>query len=101
MISKSFYNNGRTCRVTFRICPDAPANSVHLVSSYDHWRRTARPMPQRKDGCYSTSIVLGAGTEVHFRYLIDGEQWVNDDQADAFVNNDHGETNGVIRVQGA
>lgn len=101
MISKSFYNNGRTCRVTFRVCPDGPANSVNLVSSHDGWDLAARPMTRRKDGCYSTSIVLASGAEVHFRYLIDGEQWMNDEQADEFINNNHGETNGVVRVEGS
>ncbi len=98
MISKSFYNNGRTCRVTFRYCPEEPAERAHLVSSHDDWDTAARPMTRRKDGCFSTSVVLSAGARVQFRYLIDGERWVNDEQADEYVNNVHGETDGVVTV---
>lgn len=98
MINKSYYNNGRTCRVTFRVCPDEQAESVNLVSSHDYWDTAARPMARRKDGCYSTSLVLPQGSRVQFRYLIDGNQWINDDQADEHVPNEHGESDSVIQV---
>jgi 1,4-alpha-glucan branching enzyme len=98
MINKTYYNDGRTCRVTFRICPDDQAEAVHLVSDRDDWSRTARPLARRKDGCFSTSLVLRAGERVQFRYLIDEQRWINDDQADEYVDNTHGETDGVIRV---
>lgn len=98
MIRRSYYNNGRTCRLTFRHCPDQPVASLHLVSSHDDWSTSDRPMMQRKDGCYSTSLVVPGGTRVQFRYLMDNEIWINDDDADEFVNNNHGETDGVIVV---
>jgi 1,4-alpha-glucan branching enzyme len=98
MINKSFYNNGNTCRVTFRHVPVETAESVHLVSDLDNWDTTARPMTRRKDGSFSTSLVLRSGTQVQFRYLVDGETWINDDQADEFVNNDYGEADGVVIV---
>jgi 1,4-alpha-glucan branching enzyme len=98
MISKSYYNNGRTCRVTFRVQPDESAQSVNLVSSHDDWDTTARPMTRRKDGSFSTSLVLSQGTQVKFRYLLDGNKWINDDQADDYAANEHGETDGVVRT---
>ncbi len=98
MITRSYYNNDRTCRVTFRYCPDGDAKEVHLVSSHDNWDTGARPMAARKDGCFSTSLVLKSGSRVHFRYLVDGSIWVNDDDADEYVNNNHGETDCVIVI---
>jgi 1,4-alpha-glucan branching enzyme len=98
MISKSYYNNGRTCRVTFRACPADPAETVHLVSNVDDWDTAARPMTKRKDGCFSTSLVLSSGARVQFRYLVDGERWVNDDEADELISNEFGDSDGVVTV---
>jgi 1,4-alpha-glucan branching enzyme len=98
MISKSYYNNGNTCRVTFRIQPDSDVQSVHLVSDLDNWDMSSRAMARRKDGSFSTSLVMKQGSRVQFRYLLDQRTWVNDDQADEFVDNTHGETDGVVRV---
>jgi 1,4-alpha-glucan branching enzyme len=98
MINKSYYNNGRTCRVTFRVCPEKPVESAHLVSSHDNWDEAARPMTRRKDGCFSTSLVLSSGARVQFRYLLDGETWVNDDGADEYIDNTHGDTDGIVHI---
>jgi 1,4-alpha-glucan branching enzyme len=98
MISRSYYNNGRTCRLTFRYIPERPVSSVYLVSDFDDWDTTARPLVRRKDGSYSTSLVVPGGSRIQFRYLIDNEHWLNDDDADEFVNNNHGETDGVLNL---
>ena len=98
MITKSFYNNGRTCRVTFRHQPVHDADSVYLVNNQDDWDKTARPMSRRKDGSFSTSLVLRSGTRFQFRYLVDGDTWVNDDQADEYVDKNYGGTDGVVVI---
>lgn len=98
MIQKSYYSNDRQCRVTFRVSPDGPADSVHLVSEIDDWDTSARPLSRRKDGSFSASIALRPGNRYRFRYLIDGERWINDDQADDYVTNDYGGTDSVVEV---
>lgn len=98
MITKSYYNDGRSCRVTFRYCPDRHVETVHLISDHDDWDMTARPMVRRKDGCFSTSLVLPGGSRIQFRYLVDGSDWVNDDQADEYTQNDHGTTDAVVVI---
>jgi hypothetical protein len=98
MINKSYYNNGRTCRVTFRHCPENPADTMHLVSNHDNWDTSARPMTKRKDGCFSTSLVLSKGAKLQFRYLVDGETWINDEHADEYVDNTHGDTDGIVHI---
>lgn len=39
---------------------------------------------------------LELGHAYQFRYLRDGEEWVNDGQADAYVSNPYGSDNSVI-----
>lgn len=98
MIQKSYYGSGNQCRVTFRYTPDREVSSVNLVSELDDWDQSARPLTRRKDGSYSVSIVMRPGSRYRFRYLIDGDQWENDDQADAYVQNDFGGTDSVVEV---
>lgn len=98
MIQKTYYNEGRNCRVTFRVEPDRPAESVNLVGEFNDWDTSAKPLTRRKDGTFSTSIVLAPNRRYRFRYVIDGERWINDDQADDYVDNNHGETDSVVEV---
>ena len=98
MIRKSYYNDGNACRVTFRFEPDSETvSSVNLVSEVDDWDTVARPMTRRKDGSFSTSVTMRPG-RYRFRYLVDGQRWVNDHNADDFVDNGHGDVDGVVDV---
>lgn len=98
MIQKSYYRDGRQCRVTFRLSTEGQAETVHLVSELDDWDESARPLTRRKDGTFSTSIVMRPGNRYRFRYLIDGQHWVNDEQADDYVENAYGGTDSVVEV---
>ena len=41
-------------------------------------------------------IRLPKGGEFEFRYLIDGDNWINDNEADTYRENEHGSENGVV-----
>jgi 1,4-alpha-glucan branching enzyme len=98
MIQKTYAENGRTCRVTFRLTPDGDVNSVHLAGEFNDWDPSARALNRRKDGSYSTTVVLRSGAEYRFRYVIDGNEWVNDPSADSHIDNGHGGLDSVVRV---
>jgi 1,4-alpha-glucan branching enzyme len=98
MLQKSYYNEGRNCRVTFRMMPSGEVDSVHLVSDADDWDKTVRPMTRRKDGSFSVTLTLKPGRRYGYRYLVDGERWVTDPDADDIVANEFGETDGVVSV---
>ncbi len=98
MIKRSYFNDGKTCRVTFRYRPNEDVNTVHLVTDLDGWDTSARPMVRRKDGYFSTSLTLSQGGRVQFRYVVNGQRWVNDDHADEHVQNEYGESNSVVNV---
>ena len=52
-------------------------------------------MPRRKSR-YRVQVELEPGREYQFRYLVDGREWYNDPQADAYVPGGHGSENGVV-----
>jgi hypothetical protein len=55
-------------------------------------------MKQLKDGSYSVTVSLDPGQSYRFRYLLDGQRWENDWDADAYVANQYGTEDSLITV---
>jgi hypothetical protein len=53
-------------------------------------------MSKRKDGRFSVTVSLAQGGNYRFKYLLDGERWENDPQADLYVDNDFGSKDSVV-----
>ncbi len=98
MLKKSYNKQRKTCRVTFSVPPEVDAEHVHLCGEFNDWNETSHPMARRKDGRFSTTISLKAGRSYRFRYLLDGERWENDWEADAYVPNDFGTEDSVVEL---
>lgn len=99
MIKKSYSKTGKSCRVTFKLPAEAvTAESAAVLGEFNEWNQQAHPMKKRKDGSFSTTLSLDAGQEYRFRYLLDGETWENDNQADRLSWNRFGGQDGVIAV---
>ena len=100
MLKKRYVKSRNVYKVTFELARgDLPGlkspQSVHLVGEFNDWDETATPMPRRK-GQHRVQIELEPGREYQFRYLVDGQQWYNDPQADAYVLSGRGSENGVV-----
>ena len=95
-MKKNYSKTGTTCRVTFELPAEIQATSAALVGEFNDWDATSHPMKQRKDGRFTTTISLEAGREYRFRYLLDGERWENDWNADSYLKNDQGSEDSVI-----
>ncbi len=98
MLKKSYTKTGRSCRVTFKLNPEAETTSASLLGEFNSWDETSNPMKKLKDGSFSATVSLEAGHEYRFRYLLDGEQWINDIEADSQVGNRFGTTDCVVAV---
>lgn len=98
MLKKSPAKNGSTAKVTFEIPPQIEADTVHLVGEFNDWSETDHPLTRRKDGRFSTTVTLSAGRSYRYRYLIDGDRWENDWEADAYVPNEFGTEDSVVQV---
>ncbi|MFK7971293.1 MAG: isoamylase early set domain-containing protein [Bacteroidia bacterium] len=62
------------------------AKNVSVVGEFNNWNPEANPMKALKTGGFSTTVELEKGKEYQFRYLLDGEQWINEPKADKEVN---------------
>jgi 1,4-alpha-glucan branching enzyme len=98
MPKKSYTRTGRSCRVTFYLPPAVGAASVALCGEFNEWNPAAHPMGKKKDGTFYTSMYLDAGRSYRYRFLLDGQHWENDWEAEAYVTNEHGTEDSVISV---
>ena len=99
-IKKQFLKSKPVCKVTFKVPKkDATdANEVYLVGEFNQWNETALPMQGLKSGDFKTTIELEKGREYQFRYLVDGETWVNDSDADKYVSTPFSSENSVLVI---
>jgi len=53
-------------------------------------------MKRLKDGRFAARRALDPGARYEYRYLVNGETWINDAQAEQYVPNPHGSDNCVV-----
>ena len=97
-MKKSYTKTGRSCRVTFKLPAQVDASTAALCGEFNDWDATKHPMKRRKDGSFSLTVSLKPGHEYRFRYLVDGERWENDWEADKYVPNEFGTEDSVVVV---
>jgi 1,4-alpha-glucan branching enzyme len=75
------------------------AKQVFLVGSFNDWTKGATPM-KMVDGSslWSVDVPLTEGEHM-FMYVIDGVRWMTPPQAEDFVIDGFGQTNGVVIVR--
>jgi 1,4-alpha-glucan branching enzyme len=86
-MKKRFLKTKPVCKVTFELPSEAArgARKVALVGDFNGWDSDRAPMKRRKDGSYSITLDLPANREYQFKYLINGDCWENDWQADKYL----------------
>ena len=98
MLKKSYSKSGKKCRVTFKLSGEVGAETAVLCGEFNAWDQEANPMKKLKDGSFSAQVARDAGQSYRFRYLLDGERWENDWEADAYLPNEHGTDDSIVEV---
>ncbi|MCB0640072.1 MAG: isoamylase early set domain-containing protein [Phaeodactylibacter sp.] len=99
MIKKQFLKSKPVCKATFTVAAEAVENAetVAIVGEFNDWNTTEPvEMKKLKDGSFKATVELESGREYQFRYIIDGEKWENDWQADKYVATPFGVDNSVV-----
>ena len=100
-IKKQFSKSKPVCKVTFTVDADlmASGKEVAVLGQFNNWDPSEDTMKKLKDGSFSKTIELGVGQEYQFRYLVDGERWINEPAADKFLHSGvAAEENSVIAL---
>ncbi|MCB0580808.1 MAG: isoamylase early set domain-containing protein [Phaeodactylibacter sp.] len=98
MIKKQFLKSKPVCKATFTLPVEAApaAKTVEVVGDFNDWNtEQAITMKKQKD-VFKAVVELESGKEYQFRYLIDGQAWENDWEADAYVSTPYGVDNSVV-----
>jgi len=101
MIKKQPLKTKPVCKVTFGLSKKEAqeASTVHLVGEFNNWSKTETQLEKMKSGDFKIVLPLEKGKSYQFRYLIDGETWINDSEADSYVHSGIGnESNGVVEL---
>ncbi len=100
-IKKRYFKSKPICRVTFRLPSEQAGNArrAAVVGEFNDWDDSANPMKRLKSGDYKATVDLPLEGGFQFRYLLDRQRWVSDQDAD-----DHAATpfvdarNSVVRT---
>ena len=87
-IKKQYLKSKPVCKVTLSWQNDEldTAKNVAVLGDFNSWDpEQSFDMKKLKNGTFKTTIDLEVGHEYQFRYLVDGQVWVNDNQADKYV----------------
>ena len=95
MLKKRRFKKQNVVKVTFVLPPEVEAEIVHLVGEFNDWQ-TSHAMRRQKDDSWRITLDLEPGREYQFRYLVDGQRWLNDPEADKYVPNPYGDENSVV-----
>jgi len=98
MIAKTYSKSASKCRVTFRLPEEAATEEVCVLGEFNDWDPTTHPLKARKNGTFSTTVSLESGQSYRFRYLADGDRWLNDDEADGLDLNQYGSLDSILAV---
>lgn len=93
-IKKQFLKSRRECKVTFRLDNNDALQDVQTISvvgDFNNWDPNDMSMKRLKNGSYIKVCYLEQGKSIQFRYLINNETWMTDDQADGYADTGMGD----------
>jgi 1,4-alpha-glucan branching enzyme len=101
MINKEMGSRSGLARVTFELPATVWAGQISLVGEFNNWDGHITPMTQdRLDESWRATVDLEAGRRYRFRYLLDGNTWLTDRQADDYAANSTGSYDSVVDLTG-
>lgn len=82
-------------RVTFSLPASLWADTIYLVGDFNGWNHHATPLRATEHG-WMVTLDLEAGRTYQYRYLVNGNEWHNDWNADGYAPNPYGGDNSVV-----
>lgn len=96
-IIKQYLKSKPICKVTFSV-PAEGAQKVTVLGTFNDWdEEKAVELKKLKNGTFRGTVNLEKDNSYEYRYLVDGA-FVNEEAADAYVTNEFGGENAVLKV---
>jgi 1,4-alpha-glucan branching enzyme len=96
-LKKKYLKSKPICKVSFQLTEKELENpqSVELLGSFSDWQ----PVAMRKvKGSFTRTVDLKTGAQHQFKYRVNGQNWLNDPAADAYVANTFSTENSVVSL---
>lgn len=101
-IKKQILKSKPVGKITFSLSKDDVPNAekVELLGDFNEWNvKKAIELKKFKNGSFKITLDFPVGSEYQFKYLVDSSQWINDAEADKYVNSGIGaEENFVVAL---
>ncbi len=100
-IRKQYLKNGSKCNVTFRIPREVAGNArqASVVGEFNGWDSTAGSMKKFKNGSFSLTMSLPVGNIYQFRYILEDNIWISEENADGYQHCSFGNCeNSVLKI---
>ena len=94
-MKKTYSKTKSSCKVTFELFDLDGDHTVAVLGEFNDWQ--AQPLIARKNGRFSTTVSVPQG-EYRYRYLLNGEQWINEPEAEKYLSNPFGTRDCVVTV---
>ncbi|MFD2166202.1 isoamylase early set domain-containing protein [Thalassotalea euphylliae] len=96
MLTKKYFKTKNEAEVTFEFSRD-DVDSVELLGEFTDWQPVEMKF-NKKSNVFRAKLRLPVGESFHFRYLLNGEEWENDYNADQYMPNVYGSDNSVVHT---
>lgn len=94
MLTKKFFKTKDEAEVTFEFNRSG-VTSVSLFGDFNDWQATEMKF-NKKTQSFKTKIRLPKGENFNFKYLLNENEWENDDNADQYAPNQFGSENSIV-----
>jgi 1,4-alpha-glucan branching enzyme len=96
MLTKKFFKTKDETEVTFEL-NRTDLTSADLVADFNDWQAVEMKF-NKKTQSFKTKVRLPKNGVFHFRYLLNKNEWENDDKADQYLPNAFGTDNSVVNT---
>ncbi len=86
-VKKKFLKSRPVCKCTFTLPKEAApaATRVTLAGEFNDWNTDEIEMRPLKSGVFKAELDLPVGQSYQYKFLIDGQRWENDWDAEQYV----------------
>lgn len=97
MLKKRFFKTKNDCEVTFEFA-EQDANEVALIGDFGEWKPMPMKRAKKAGSPFRIKVRLPLDAEFQFRYFVNQCDWTNDTEADAYLPNEYGGSNSVVKT---
>jgi serine protease AprX len=84
-------------RMVFVFHDDA-ANGVSVAGDFNEWSQVATPLKRNGSGLWSTEVDLPHAGRFHYKFVVDGQRWIDDPSNGMKAPDNYGGLNSVLVV---